>query len=125
MRAQEFIFENKKGKVPRRHKAAQPGGYKFMDDGTDRIYHLNQIMKAAAMSDGGKNPIVMNDESFVGKHNVAYPYSELEHNMMNQAFKSVSPTHAHSLIRDHHSKETDDTHKISPVQARRDYRKKS
>jgi hypothetical protein len=58
MRAHEFINEGKKGSVPKRHNKAQPGGYKFKDDGTDRTYHLNRIMMATAMADGkNKKPV--------------------------------------------------------------------
>lgn len=125
MRASEFINEGKKGSVPKRHNAAQPGAYKFMDNGTDRTYHLNQIMKAAAMADGSSTKALkMDDESFVGKHNVAYPYSDLEHNMMQQAFNTVSPTHAKQMIKGRDSKELDFVNKNSPIKPRKDYRKK-
>lgn len=117
MRANEFITEGgRKGKAPDRHDYATPGAYKFMDNGTDRIYHLNQIMKAAAMADGKSNKALdMEDESFAGKCNMAYPYSELEHKMMRQAFKTVRANKAEKFIKDHRSMEPDDTHKTSPV----------
>lgn len=126
MRAWEFINEGKKGKVPKRHYEAQPGGYKFMDDATDRTYHLNQIMKAAAMSDGSSTKALkMNDESFAGKNNVAYPYSDLEHTMMQQAFNTVSPTKAKEMIRGRTSDELDTVNKVSPTASRpKDFRKK-
>lgn len=126
MRANEFINEGKKGNVPKRHHAAQPGGYKFMDDATDRTYHLNQIMKAAAMADGSSTKALeMSDESFAGKNNVAYPYSDLEHNMMQQAFNTVSPTKAKEMIKGRDSSELDTVNKTSPViPNKRNYRKK-
>ena len=124
MRATEFITEGgKKGRVSKHHTKAQPGAYKFRDNGTDRIYHLNQIMKAAAMADGKSNkPLTMDDESFVGKSNMAYPYSELEHNMMRQAFKTVRANHAEELIKSHKSLEPDDTHKVSPLKPFKGYK---
>lgn len=125
MRAHEFINEGKKGSVPKRHSKAQPGAYKFMDNGTDRTYHLNQIMKAVAMADGSSTKALkMDDESFAGKNNVAYPYSELEHNMMQQAFNTVSPTNAHKMIPGNRSQELDSVNKSSPIKPRKDYRKK-
>jgi hypothetical protein len=125
MRAHEFINEGKKGSVPKRHSNAQPGGYKFKDDGTDRTYHLNQIMKAVAMADGSSTKALkMDDESFAGKNNVAYPYSDLEHNMMQQAFNTVSPTQAKQMIKGRDSSELDSVNKTSPIKPRRDYRKK-
>lgn len=125
MRAHEFISEGTKGSVPKRHNKSQPGAYKFMDNGTDRTYHLNQIMKAVAMADGSSTKALqMNDESFVGKNNVAYPYSELEHNMMMQAFNTVSPTNAKKMIPSNRSTELDSVNKSSPIKPRKDYRKK-
>lgn len=124
MRASEFINEGSLGKVPKRHRAAQPGGYKFTDDGSDRIYNLNQIMKAVAMSDGSSTkPLDMDDESFAGKHNMAYPYSQIEHDMMQQAFNTVSPTNAKRIIDKNNSSELKSINKTSPMKARRDYRK--
>jgi hypothetical protein len=118
MRAKDFVTEaGKRGKVGKHHHAAQPGAYKFRDNGTDRVYHLNRIMSAAAMADGSGKELHMDDESFVGKSNMAYPYSELEHNMMRQAFKTVRANHAEELIKSHKSLEPDDTHKVSPVKA--------
>ena len=126
MRAHEFINEGKKGSVPKRHNAAQPGAYKFSDNGTDRTYHLNQIMKAVAMADGSSTKAIeMDDESFVGKNNLAYPYSDLEHNMMQQAFNTVSPTQAKEMIKGKESKELDFVNKSSPIASRpKDFRKK-
>jgi hypothetical protein len=126
MRAHEFINEGKKGSVPKRHDASQPGAYKFTDNGTDRTYHLNQIMKAVAMADGSSTKAMkMDDESFAGKHNLAYPYSELEHNMMQQAFNTVSPTQAKQMIKGRDSSELDIVNKTSPVASRpKDHRKK-
>ena len=126
MRANEFINEGTKGSVPKRHDASQPGAYKFKDDGTDRTYHLNQIMKAVAMADGSSTKALkMDDESFAGKNNVAYPYSEVEHNMMQQAFNTVSPTQANQMIKGRDSSELDSVNRTSPVATRpKDYRKK-
>lgn len=126
MRAHEFIIEGKKGSVPKRHNKAQPGAYKFTDNGTDRTYHLNQIMKAVAMADGSSTKAMkMDDESFAGKHNLAYPYSDLEHNMMQQAFNTVSPTQAKQMIKGRDSSELDSVNKTSPVATRpKDHRKK-
>lgn len=125
MRASEFINESK-GKVPKRHNKAQPGAYKFMDNGTDRTYNLNQIMKAVAMADGSSTKAMkMDDESFAGKNNLAYPFCEVEHTMMQQAFNTVSPTQAKAMIKSRDSSELDSVNKTSPVASRpKDHRKK-
>ena len=126
MRASEFINEASKGTVPKRYNASQPGAHSFSDGGVDRIYHLNQIMKAVAMSDGSSTkPLEMDDESFAGKNNMVYPYSDIEDRMMQQAFNTVSPTTSKNLIRDRGSNELESTHKVSPVAKRpTDHRKK-
>lgn len=126
MRASEFLNEGDKGKVPKRHNTAQPGAYKFRDNGTDRTYHLNQIMKAVAMADGSSTKALkMDDESFAGKNNLAYPYTDVEHTMMQQAFNTVSPTQAKQMIKGRDSSELDSVNKTSPVASRpKDYRKK-
>jgi len=119
MRAYEFISEaKKKGKNPKIHdwhEGPSTGAYRFKDDGTDRIYHLNRIMMAAAMSDGSNKPLNTDNSSFAGKNNMAYPYTELEHKMMKQAFKTISPHTGTTLVGDHRSLEPEDTHKTSPV----------
>ena len=126
MRASEFINEGSKGKPPESHQHAHTGGYKFADDGTDRTYHLNQVMKAVAMSDGSSTkPLKMDDESFAGKNNMAYPYSPIEHTMMQQALNTVSPSSVKSIPGDNRSAEHPDTHRVSPVAKRpTDHRKK-
>jgi hypothetical protein len=120
MRAKEFVTEGK-GKVPKHHHSSQPGAYTFGDDGTDRLYHLNQIMKAAACADGSNKALKMDDESFAGKWNMAYPYSELEHKMMRQAFKTVRVNRADEFIKNHKSTELEDTYKTSPVKGFKGY----
>jgi hypothetical protein len=125
MRAEEFVTEGKSGKMHDHHASATQGAYKFRDDGTDRIYHLNQIMKAAAMSDGKSTKALdMDHESFAGKNNMAYPYTEEEHTMMKQAFNTVSPSDATTLVRDHKSSEPEDTNKVSPHKAFKGYKRK-
>jgi fatty-acid desaturase len=45
-------------------------------------------MMAVASSDG-INPIEMNAESWVGKHNTAHPYTEEEQDMLILAYKAA------------------------------------
>lgn len=114
MKIREIVIEGL-GKMHDHHAATAQGAYKFRDDGTDRTYNLNQIMKATAMSDGmSVKPVNMDYESFAGKNNMAYPYTETEHNMMKQAFATVGDSDVTELVKDHKSKEPEDTHKISP-----------
>ena len=114
MRAREFVSEAK-GSMDKVAANATKGAYKFKDSGIDRVYNLNQVMKAAGMADGRTTaPVSMDHESFAGKNNMAYPYTEEEHNMMKAAFATVGDTSAVELVRDHRSLEADDTQKKSP-----------
>ena len=90
MRANEFIFENKIGKISNRNQQATRGLNVFSKkiDSYDRIYDLNRLMMAVASSDG-INPIEMNAESWVGKHNTAHPYTEEEQDMLILAYKAA------------------------------------
>lgn len=125
MRSYEFINESTTGKLPRGHAHATKHIIKFRDDGTDRLYNLNQIMKAAAMSDGSSTKSLdMDYESFVGKYNMAYPYTKTEYNMMIQSINTVGDSEAQELVRDHRSMEIPEVHKVSPVKHFKGYGKK-
>jgi hypothetical protein len=119
MKINDIIREGKKnpikGKIPTDANAKAPGEWLFRDDGTDRAYNLNRIMMATAMADGkNTTPLEMDQASWVEKNNVARPYSEEEHKMMQQAFATVPGQETHS-VKHHKSVETDDTDKHSPV----------
>lgn len=115
MKINEIINEGHDGKKPKRQTQADKGEWKFRDvGGYDRVYNLNRIMMAAAMADGKSDTAVnMDQSSWVEKYNVARPYSEEEHGMMKQAFKTVDSEYKHTE-KDHKSKEPDDTNKVSP-----------
>lgn len=124
MRAVEFIAEGRLGKIPGGHNNAMPGTYNFRDNGTDRIYNLNRIMMATAMADGkSKKAVDMDEASWNEKYNTAHPYSKEEDNMMHQAFATVNSNLTHQ-VNDHRSKETPDTHRISPVKGFKGYKRK-
>jgi hypothetical protein len=116
MRANEFIDEGKNmGKMKKNAKNVSQGVWTMRDDGGyDRTYHLNRIMMAAAMSDGSDKPVEMDPSSWIEKYNTAHPYTEIEHGMMKAAFKTV-PSEIEHQVKDHKSKEPDDTHTVSPV----------
>ena len=119
MRARDFMAEGRKGKVPKAAERASGRAIKFRDDGTDRAYNLNQVMKAAGMADGRTTaPVSMDHESFAGKNNMAYPYTEEEYKMMKAAFATVGDTNAVDVIRDHRSLEPTDTNTKSPTAPR-------
>ena len=117
MKIKEIIVEfheHKKGTPSRETVKSSTGEWLFRDEGIDRVYNLNRVMMAAAASDGSGKEVDVPSASWVEKYNTARPYTEAEHNMMRSAFKTIGADHKHS-IDDHRSRETDDTHKSSPV----------
>jgi hypothetical protein len=115
MKINEVIIEGRDGKKPA-HSPQDTGEWRFRDKGGyDRTYNLNRIMMAAAMADGkSTKPVDMDQASWVEKYNTARPYTEVEHNMMKSAFKTVDSEFQHTES-DHKSREPHDTHKVSPV----------
>ena len=90
MRANEFISESKKGKISSRQQQSTRGLNVFSKkiDSYDRIYDLNRLMMAVASSDG-INPVKMDAESWIGKHNTAHPYTKEEQDMLKLAYKAA------------------------------------
>ena len=92
MRAKEFIIEdNGPGKLTKRQRYATRGAHKFQDvDGRDRVYELNRVMMALAQANGESGErIDLDSESWVGTSNLAFPYTEVEANMLKAAYKAV------------------------------------
>ena len=114
MKINEIITEGREGKKPP-NTDSDKGEWRFRDKGGyDRTYNLNRVMMAAAMADGKSNKAVnMDQSSWIEKYNTASPYSEEEHKMMQQAFKTVDSEYE-EVEKDHKSKEASDTHTVSP-----------
>ena len=92
MRAKEFSTEdNGPGKLTKRQRYATRGAHKFQDvDGRDRVYELNRVMMALAQANGESGErIDLDSESWVGTSNLAFPYTEVEANMLKAAYKAV------------------------------------
>jgi hypothetical protein len=115
MRAKEFIIERKIAKPTKRQNQSTKGLHKFRDPGGyDRTYELNRVMMAAACSDG-TTPLTIDAETYSGRYNTAHPYTQLESDMLKQAYKAVG-TDAKDLNHgDLRSMELDSTNAVSPV----------
>ena len=116
MRAKEFIAEQRKiAKLTKRQAQSSRGAQKFRDPGGyDRSYELNRVMLATACSDG-TSPLDIDAESWSGRYNTAHPYTQLEADMLKQAYAALG-TDAHDLVHgDNRSLELDNTNKVSPV----------
>ena len=115
MRASEFINESREGKPTKRQTKSTRGLNKFRDVAAqDRIYELNRVMMATAMSDG-HTPLDIDPESWSGRYNTAHAYTELEQQMLNQAYKAVGAKHKDLNHGDLRSQELDSTNTKSPV----------
>jgi hypothetical protein len=125
MRANEFVAEDRKGKIPGGYDNAMPGAHCMRDNGGyDRLNHLNRMMMAAACHDGKSKKSVPTDKmdpaSWVEKYNTAHPYTQEENNMIHGAMKTIG-AESHHVVSDHRSIETPDTHKISPIKGFKGY----
>ena len=125
MRAQEFVTEDRKGKIPGGHDNSMPGAHIMRDNGGyDRTNHMNRMMMAAAMHDGKTKNAIPRDQmdpaSWVEKYNTAHPYTKEEDNMIHGAMKTIGSDH-HKVISDHRSIEPEGIHKVSPVKGFKGY----
>ena len=123
MRATEFISENKKGKISKRQQQATRGLNIFSDTQYDRNYDLNRVMMAVACSDG-VNPIDIDQESWSGKNNTAHPYTEIEQDMLNMAYKAAGITNTDLNKGDMRSQELPGTNTQSLVKPFKGYKRK-
>ena len=124
MRAKEFITEdNSPGKMSKRQRYATRGAHKFQDvDGRDRVYELNRVMMALAQANGesGEN-IDLDSESWVGTSNMAFPYTEVEANMLKAAYKAVGSEWEDLNSGDMKSSELPSINKESPIEGFKGY----
>jgi hypothetical protein len=89
MRATEFVSEAKVGKIGNRKQMSTIGLHKFRDeDCADRVYELNRIMMAVAVTDGTFVPDI-DGESWAGRYNIAAPYTQEENDMLMMAYKAA------------------------------------
>jgi hypothetical protein len=121
VRAQEFIAEDKVGKISKRNQNATVGLNKFRDKQfADRVYELNRIMMAVASTDGTFVP-KLDGESWSGRNNVAAPYTPEEQAMLKKAYQAVGSHHEDLNHGDLNSQEHPAVNAASPVKAFRGY----
>jgi len=121
VRATEFVAEAL-GKIGHRRQQSTRGLNIFSKkiDSYDRLYDLNRLMMAVASSDG-VNPIEMDAESWVGKHNTAHPYTQEEQAMLKLAYKAAGLEYKDLNNGDMDSEEVESTNTTSPVQSFQGY----
>jgi len=116
MKIKDIIVEAD-GKISKRQQQGTVGLMKFKDPkNADRVYELNRVMMAVAVADG-INPLIMrpDGESWVGRYDIAAPYTEEEQKMMIQAYEAIGSEFEDLNKGDLRSQELDSTHKTSPV----------
>ena len=125
MRASEFISESKVGKISNRQQYATRGLNIFSKkiDSYDRQYDLNRLMMAVASSDG-INPIEMDAESWIGKHNSTHPYTKEEQDMLKLAYKAAGLEYIDLNNGNLDSEELQDTNTQSIVKPFKGYKRK-
>ena len=125
MRAREFIAENADGKLSIYHQQATRGTHVFSKklDTYDKLYDLNRLMMAVAASDG-INPIEIDAESWVGKHDTAHPYTKEEQDMLIMAYKAVGLEYKDLNNGNLNSEEVESTNTYSPVVAFKGYKRR-
>ena len=126
MRAREFvsakITETVDFKISRRLQSVTRGLNVFSKkiDTYERLYDLNRLMMAVASSDG-VNPIKMDAESWVGKHNTTHPYTQEEQDMLKLAYKAAGLEYKDLNNGDLDSEEMAEVNTVSPVKGFKGY----
>jgi hypothetical protein len=116
MKINEIISEGvgRAADHPEHATHANTGEWQFRDHGGYYpTYNLNRVMMAAAMADGSNKKLDVDEASWVSVYNVARPYTEQEHKMMQQAFRAIN-SEVHHTETDHKSYEHPETHTVSP-----------
>lgn len=124
MRAEEFVTEGKRGKISKRMQSSTRGLNTFHDtEKANSDYVLNRVMMAVACSDG-TSPIQMDMTSWVGKERTAQPYTEVEQNMLKQAYKAAGATWKDVNNGNMESEELKSTNSVSTLKPFKGYKKK-
>jgi len=114
-------MERGPGRLTKRQRWGTRGLHKFQDkDGRDRFYELNRVMMAAACADG-ENPIEVPSAAWYHNHNLAFPYSEQEHEMLKQAYDAVGSEYEDMNQGDLRSQEPPGGNTQSPIKGFKGY----
>lgn len=121
MRACEFITEQD-GKIGTRRQAATVGLNTFSDsERTNSDYTLNRVMMAVACADGSTDAIDMDAKSWIGKKRAAFPYTQVEQDMLKQAYKAAGADYDDLNNGDLDSEEHPAVNTVSPVRGFKGY----
>jgi hypothetical protein len=121
MRAKEFTthqlseVSKPQAKMTKRQSQSTRGVNTFSDaEKANSDYVAYRLGMAVAGTDGTNLPDI-DGKSWIGKKKAAFPYSAVEQDMLNQAYKAVGAKVIDLNHGDMESLELDSTHKVSPV----------
>lgn len=118
MKIKDIVNESS-GKLNDRQRLATRGLNKFSDGKKwNGDYTLYRLGLAVASTDGKTIPEV-DEESWIGKWKVTAPYSEVEQDMLNLAYKQVGANVMDINKGDMRSQELKSTNKTSPIPAKK------
>jgi hypothetical protein len=116
MRAKEFIAEKKNGKLTKRQQQSTRGVHTYGDgEMISGDYTAWKMGQAVAMADGSNEVLDIDAKSWAGKRKTAHPYSQVENDMLKQAYKAVGADWQDMNHGDMVSKELEGTYTVSPV----------
>jgi hypothetical protein len=112
MRIKDVLLEKKIGKLNANDAATMHPSQRFAGT-SDRTYDLNRIMMATACSDGSGIPAEFDHESWIGRNNLAQPYTPVERDMMLRAYQALGVAMSDAVK--NWSEEPKDTNVQSPI----------
>jgi hypothetical protein len=114
----EVIVE-RTGKPHPHHDAVHQGFSRQRDPGGYYpSYHQYRTGMAISMADGSKKKLNVDHESWMGPYWTFHPYTDVEHDMIQQTKRSV-PTEYDQVKPRTPSKEPNEIHRVSPVAAQK------
>lgn len=115
MRINELLTEVKTGKMSKRQQQSTRGVNTFSDaERWNADYVAYRLGLALASTDGTTAPNI-DAKSWIGKSKAAFPYSKVEQEMLNLAYKAVGANYDDVNHGDMDSDELDTTNNVSPV----------
>ncbi len=115
MRARDFIVEKTQGKISKRAQQASRGINVYSDGERANSDYTQYRLGLALACSNGKDPIDVDYKSWYGKKKTMHPYSQVEQDMIKQAYKVVGANHKDVNKGDMESKELESTYTVSPV----------
>jgi hypothetical protein len=115
MKAHEFITEKKTGKITKRQNQSTRGLNTYNDREQLNTDYVSYRLGMAVAGADGKTPVEIDSKSWVGKKKTTHPYSQVEQDMLKDAYKAVGAEYTDLNHGDMCSKELESTHTISPV----------